>query len=393
LIQLILSIQNSVTNYALLAVPLFVLMGETMFHSGVAPRMMQVLEKWLGRIPGRLSLLAVAGGTIFASVSGAAVAGVAMLGSVLVPEMEKRGYKKPMSLGPILGSGGLAVMIPPSALGVLMAALGRFSVGKFLIAILLPGLLMAILYAGYIIVRCWLQPELAPSYSIDRIPWSEKIREGVVFILPISIIIFLVVGFIFLGVASPTEASATGAMGCFLLAFAYMRKGKCLLIKRASLGAAKVTVMLFMIFTGSSAFSQILAYTGATRGLVSLAVDLPFHPLMSVMLMQVVLLVLGMFMEPLSIMMITLPVFIPIVQSHNYDLLWFGTIMLLNMEMAATSPPFGTALFVMKSVAPEGTTMADIYWAAIPFLICDLAAMGLIMLFPNIVLWLPSLMN
>ncbi len=393
LLQLIRSIENSVTYFALLPVPLFVLMGEVMFKSGVAPRMMDVLDKWLGRIPGRLSLLAVGGGTLFATLSGAAVAGVAMLGSVLVPEMEKRGYKKPMTIGPILGAGGLAIMIPPSAVGVLMAALGRFSVGKFLIAILLPGLLMAVLYAGYIVIRCFFQPHLAPSYQLVEISLREKIQQGVKYVLPLGSIVFLVVGLIFLGITSPTEASAMGALGCFVLAFFYMGRGKWELVKTSAVGASRVTIMLFMIFTGSAAFSQILAYTGASRGLVDLAVGLPLPPILIVVSMQIILLLMGMFMEPLTIMMVTLPIFIPIIQEIGYDLLWFGAIMLLNMEMAATSPPFGTALFVMRGVAAQDTTMGDIYRSALPFLMCDLIAIIIIMIFPPIVLWLPGLMK
>jgi tripartite ATP-independent transporter DctM subunit len=273
--QLILSIYNSVTSFALIPVPLFVLMGEVMFHSGVAPRMMDVLDKWLGRIPGRLSLLAVGGGTIFATLTGSAMAGAAMLGSVLVPEMESRGYKKSMTIGPILGSGGLAIMIPPSALGVLLAGLALFSVGQFLVAIIIPGLLMAVLYAGYILVRCTLQPHLAPPYEMKHFPISEKVVATVRYILPLGSILFLVVGLIFLGIATPTEAAALGALGCFVLAFFY-RGLNWDLTKRSFSSTLDVTVMMFMILTGSMAFSQLLAFTGATQGLIKLAVGLPY---------------------------------------------------------------------------------------------------------------------
>jgi len=389
--QLILSIYNSVTSFSLLPVPLFVLMGEVMFHSGIAPRMMDVLDKWLGRIPGRLSLLAVGGGTLFATLTGSAMAGAAMLGSVLVPEMEVRGYKKTMTIGPILGSGGLAIMIPPSALGVLLAGLALFSVGQFLVAIIIPGLLMACLYAGYILVRCIMQPDLAPPYEIRQVPLFEKVVATIRYILPLGSIIFLVVGFIFLGIATPTEAAALGALGCFVLAFLY-RGLNWHLTKQSFTATLQVTVMMFMILTGSMAFSQILAFTGSTQGLIQLAVGLPLPPILIVVAMQVVLLLLGTFMEPLTIMMVTIPIFMPIIKQLGFDPIWFGTVMLLNMEMATTSPPFGLVLFVMKGVAPPDTRMKDIYLSAIPFLICDLVAMVVIMVFPGIVLWLPSLM-
>lgn len=390
--QLILSIYESVTIFALLPVPLFVLMGEVMFRSGIAPRMMDVLDKWLGRLPGRLSLLAVGGGTLFAALSGSAMAGAAMLGSVLVPEMEKRGYKKPMSLGPILGSGGLAIMIPPSALGVLLAALGRFSVGRFLIAIIVPGLIMAVLYGAYVVGRCWLQPELAPSYAVSPTSLLDKIRATLRYVLPLSSIVFLVVGLIFLGIATPTEAAALGALGCLVLAFIY-RGLSWEVLKTSVTGTLQVTIMMLMILTGSTAFAQILAYTGATQGLVECALSIPLPPICVLIAMQVVLLIMGTFMEPLTIMMVTLPIFMPIVEKLAFNPLWFGAIMLLNMEMATTSPPFGLVLFVMKGVAPPGTTMGDIYKAGLPFLACDAVAMALMMVFPGLVLWLPGLMK
>ena len=390
--QLILSVLNSVTSFSLLPVPLFVLMGEVMFRSGVAPRTMDVLDKWLGRIPGRLSLLAVGGGTLFATLTGSAMAGAAMLGSVLVPEMEKRGYRKPMTLGPILGSGGLAIMIPPSALGVLLASLALFSVGKFLIAIIIPGLIMAVLYSGYILLRCRIQPHLAPSYEISEISLSQRILATVRYVLPLGSIVFLVVGLIFLGIATPTEAAALGALGCFVLAFIY-RGLSWDIVKGSFSGTLQVTVMMFMILTGSTAFSQILAFTGASQGLVELAVGLPLSPMLLLISMQVVLLIMGTFMEPLTIMMVTLPIFMPIVDHLGFNPLWFGAIMLLNMEMATTSPPFGLVLFVMKGVAPPGTEMRDIYLAALPFLACDAVAMIVMMVFPEVVLWLPGLMR
>ncbi|MGD9115093.1 MAG: TRAP transporter large permease subunit [Desulfobacterales bacterium] len=391
LTQLMLSIYESVTSFALLPVPLFVLMGEIMFRSGIATKQMEVLDSWLGRIPGRLSLLAVGGGTLFATLTGSAMAGAAMLGSTLVPEMEKKGYSKAMSLGPILGSGGLAIMIPPSALGVLLAALGEFSVGRFLVAIVIPGFIMGALYAGYIIIRCQLQPHLAPKYAPPQISIGEKILSTLIYVFPMAAIVFLVVGLIFLGIATPTESAAAGTVGCFILAGAY-RRLKWPVVMKAVEGTLRVTVMMFMILTGSTAFSQLLAFTGASTGLVELASNLPLQPIFVIIAMQIVLLMLGTFMEPLTIMMLTIPIYFPIIQALGYSPLWFGTVMLLNMEMATTSPPFGLVLFVMKSVAPKDTTMADIYKAALPFLGCDVAAMAAIMAFPALVLWLPGLM-
>jgi len=387
--QLIISIAGSVTTFSLMPVPMFILMGEVMFYSGVAQRTMDILDEWMGRLRGRLALLAVAGGALFATLSGSAVSGTAMLGSTLVPEMEKRGYKKPMSLGPILGSGGLAIMIPPSALGVLLACLANISVGGILIAIIFPGLLMATLYASYIIIRCRLQPSLAPHYEKTIPPLTKRLADFARYVLPLSIIVFLVIGVIFLGLATPSEAAALGALGTFVMAALYGRLNW-KVAKGAIASTTRITVMMFMIFTGSMAFSQILAFTGATVGLCKLATALPVSPMVILVSMQLVLLAMGTFMEPLSIMMVALPVYLPIIHALHFNPMWFGVIMLLNMEMATTTPPFGLSLFVMKGVAPPDTTMKDIYLAGLPFLGCDLIAMLIIMFFPSLALWLPS---
>jgi len=390
--QLIESLFVSVASFTLLPIPLFIIMGEVMFRSGVAPRMMDALDKWLGRLPGRLGLLAVGGGTLFGTLSGASMASTAVLGSVLVPEMEKRGYKKPMSLGPILGSGGLAIMIPPSNLAVLLGAVGEISVGRILIAIIIPGLLMAILYATYIIMRCRLQPSIAPAYDIIPPSLSDKLISTVRYVLPLGFIVFLVVGLIFLGVATPSEAAATGALGTFILA-AFYRKLNWDVVKKSVSSTLQVTVMMFMIIAGATAFSHVVAYSGASHGLVQFAMALPLTPVLIIAAMLAVSIFLGMFINLLAIIMLTLPLFIPVVHALGFDPVWFAVIFLLTLEMGATSPPFGLSLFVMKGVAPPGTTMGDTYRAAIPFLLCDLVVVVLLLTLPIIALWLPNLMR
>ena len=390
--HLTLSFFDSLSSFLLVPVPLFILMGEVMFCSGMAPLLIETVDKWLGRLPGRLGLLAVSAGTLFSTLTGTSMASTAMLGSALVPEMEKRGYKKPMSLGPILGSGGLAIMIPPSALAVLLCAIGRISIGKTLIAIIIPGLLMASLYAAYIIIRSRLQPTIAPPYDVTLPPLSERLIAMVRYILPLGFIVFLVVGVIFVGFATPSEAAATGALGTIILAACYGRLNWQVLKKSFS-SAIRVTIMVLTILIGAKAFGAILGYTGATQGLNEFVLSLPLAPILVVIAMQIVILILGGFMDVVAIMLITLPVFVPVITKLGYDPVWFAVIFLLNIEMATTSPPFGLGLFVMKGVAPPGTTMGDIYRAALPFLGCDLIAMALILAFPILALWLPGLMR
>ena len=389
--QLILSISDSVTHFTIVCVPLFVLMGEVMFRSGIATKMMDVLDSWFGRLPGRLALISVAGGAVFAGLTGSGSAATAMLGKLLVPDMEKRGYHRTMTLGPVMASGGLAIMIPPSALGVLLAALGQFSVGDFLIAIIVPGLMMSAAYAAYVMGRCYLQPQLAPRYAVEAVPLARKLKLTAIYLLPLFFIMFLVVGLIFLGVATPTESAALGTLGTFLLAWIYggLSGG---MVKQSMLSSLRITVMLLMIITGSTAFAQILAFTGATSGLAQIATAAKdtLGPMTVVIIMQLILIVMGMFMEPLSIMMLTVPIYFPVINQFGYNEIWFGAIMLLNMEMATISPPFGLNLFVMKGVAPAGTTMGQVYAASIPFLLLDLIVMGLLLAFPGLILWIPG---
>lgn len=388
--NIILSMSSSLTMFALITVPLFVLMGEILWHSGIGMRAIDVLDKWLGRMPGRLSILAVVAGVIFAAVSGSNMANTALLGSVLGQDMEKRGYKKPMVLGPIMGSGALAMMIPPSTLGVLCATIGKISVGKLLIAIIVPGLLLAVLYGTYIIIRCWIQPELAPTYQVNPIPLSEKIMSSIKYLFPLAVIIFLTVALLFFGITTPSESAAVGCLGSFVLGLAI---GGTHWVKKSIVGTLRVTVMAFTIIMGATVYSQILAFSGASRGMVEFVANLHVPPVLLLILMQIALVVLGGPMEELTLMMISLPLFMPIIQAFGFDPVWFGVLVLLNVEIALLSPPFGMVLFVMKGVSTEGTTMGDIFRSAIPFCCLQAIAMALVMAFPSIALWLPNLMK
>ena len=276
--QMILGIYRSIAMFSLVPLPLFILMGEIIFLYEMALNMMDTLDKWIGRIPGRLSLMAVAGGVLFATLSGSSMASTAMLGQTLLPEMEKKGYKPQMTLGPIMGSGCLAGMMPLSALGIITATLAQISVGDFLITIIGPGLLMAVIYALYIIIRAVLQPDLAPRYDVEKVPLTTKIWLAIKYILPLTSIIIAIIAIITTGVATPSEAAAVGALICFILAFAY--KGVRIdILKKALVVTLKVTVMMFIILSGATGFSEILAYTGATQNLVELVthLNLPAH--------------------------------------------------------------------------------------------------------------------
>jgi tripartite ATP-independent transporter DctM subunit len=390
--QLVLSIFDSLATFVFAPVPLFILMGALMFHSGIANRALNAFDMWLGRVPGRLSLLAVLAGTMFSSLTGSSMANTAMLGSTLVPEMQRRGYSKPMSVGPILAAGALAIMIPPSSLAVLLGSLARISIADLLIAGILPGFLMAALYAVFIIGRCSLNPEVAPAYAVESGPLLDKLVATAKYILPLGIIVFLVMGVIILGIATPTEAAALGAVGTFGLAAAYgdvtWERLRLSLIE-----TVRVTVAVFWIIAGAAAFSQILTFSGAGPGLIGFVTGLDVSPMMILLAIMLLYLFLGCFMEQLAMLMVTIPIIMPLVNTLGFDPLWFGLLVLITLEVAAISPPFGLVLFVMKGVAPKDVTMGDIYLSAMPYIVCNLIVLAIMIAFPALALWLPGLQS
>jgi len=388
---LTLSMWGSMASFLFMPIPMFFLLGELLFRSGMAMRAIDVIDKWMGRLPGRLALQAVGIATLLSTMTGSTIGTTAMLGDVLVPEMEKRGYKKPMSVGSIMGSGGLAMLIPPSGLAVLWAAIAEVSVGEVLIGGTVPGLIMALFYATYIIGRCWLQPSIAPAYDIPKYPWGEKLLDTARYVLPLGFIVFMVTGLIFIGAASPTEAAAMGALSGIIMSAIYHRLSW-QMIKETLYNTLRITTMVLIIISGTKAFGQILAYTGVVRELTDVMVGLPLPPLALVAVMMFILLILGMFMSALPMIMITLPIFLPIIYELGFSPIWFGILFLINIEMGQSTPPFGYLLFVMKGVAPPGTTFGEIVKAGIPFLICDALCMGVVMAFPILALWLPGLM-
>lgn len=387
----VMNMRSALSNFMLLPIPMFILLGEIVFQSGLGTGMLDVVDKWLGRLPGRLGLVAIGWGTLLAAISGVNMATAAMLGKVLLPDMESRGYRRGFSLGCIMGGGGLAMIIPPSGLAVLLGALGEIPIGKLLISGILPGLVMAALMCLYIVGLSWFRPSVAPSYAVASVSFSEKVRAAV-HLIPLGVIIFLVLGLMFLGIGTPTEAAAAGATGAFFLAAV---KGRLTwdLVKRVTMGTVQVTVMICMLIAAASTFSQILAYTGISENLSKLAISLPLSPMLILIFMQFVLLFLGCFLDPLSIMMITIPVYMPIIRGLGFDPVWYGLIYLINLDVSFMTPPFGMTLFIMKGVAPAGTSMMQIYRAAVPFILIDLIAIGTIMVFPQIALVLPDLLQ
>ncbi|WBU56298.1 TRAP transporter large permease [Paracoccus sediminicola] len=382
---------GALSSFALVPIPLFLLMGELFFRTGLGMRMFNAIDRLMGRVPGRLSYVTVAGGTAFATLSGSSMGSTALMGSLLVPEMERRGYKKHMAIGPILGTGGLAIIIPPSALAVLLGTLARIDIGALLIAGIVPGLVLAGLYMLTIYIQTRIDPDAAPAYSLEAVPAGEKLILVLRDILPMISVMAIIIALMLSGFATPSEAAAFGALGVILLAVIF----RCLTFtafQESVVGALKVTLMAYLIVFGSATFSQLLAFSGASSGLIQWAIGLELSPVLMLLTMFAVLLVLGTFMEQISIMMLTVPFFFPLAETLGFDLIWFGVVVLLALEISFSTPPLGLLLFVMKGVAPPGTSMRTIYMAAIPFILCSMLLVGLMIAFPGIATWLPGMM-
>ena len=297
-----------------------------------------------------------------------------------------------MSLGPLMGVGTVDALIPPNALTVVLASLANIDVGQLLMAGIVPGLMMSGLYLIYVLLWCRIRPEEAPLYDVPHTPMKEKVKATVQYLLPLGLIVFMVLGFIFLGVATPTEAAATGTLGSFILALLYRRLNWDIL-KKSVMGTVKVTTMIFMIVIVSTTYGQILAFTGAAAGMTGFITNLTIPPVVVLIGMLIVVLILGCFMETVAIMMITIPIYMPVVNAFHFDPIWFGILMLIALETGLITPPFGVTLFVMKGVAPPEITMADIWRAVTPYVIVDILCIVLVLVMPVLATVIPCLMG
>ncbi len=382
----------SISKYSLVPVALFILMGEILFQTGVAFRSISAIDRLISGVPGRLCMVSIAGGTVFSSLSGSTIANTAILGNLLLPDMIKRGYDSKLAMGPIMAVGGIAMLIPPSALAVLLASLAERSISELLIAGILPGLVMAGLFVVYIYIRCRLNPSLVPPIETVDVDGWERWKPFVFDVLPLFTIFVVVVGSIFARIAAPEEAAALGCIAAVVISAIYGQLTRSNLIK-ALRETAKVTGMLLFIIAGSLTFAQVLQVSGATSGVLEAISTIQFDVVTAMLLMMLVLLFLGCFMDQISMILLTLPFFLPISESLGIHPTWLMVMMLIAMEISLLTPPFGLLLFVMRGVAPKNVGLGQIYAAAVPFVLIELAVMIALAIFPTAALWLPSLLR
>jgi tripartite ATP-independent transporter DctM subunit len=384
------SILDTTTTEALVAVPLYVLLGELLFRTGGITTLYASLNRLIGAIPGRLYVIATMLAAFLGAVSGSAMASVAMLGRFVYPTMIERGCDRRLSIGTILAGATLDPIIPPSVLAIILATLANVSIASFLIAGIMPGLLLAGLFAAYAVTRTILNPSL--DAPVEPRPSSERgwwpVLKSILQILPLCFIIFLVLGLIILGVAQPTEAAAAGIIGIVLIAIA-TRSISWQMIYQACHGAAITTASIVVILASAKLFSQLLAYTGATAGLIGLVSDLEVNRWIVYLIMMATVFVFCMFMDQLALMLIAVPVYSPLIAHLGFDPIWFWMLFLINITLGGITPPFGYTMFVFKSVTLDVSLM-EIYRAAWPMVWIAVLGMAVMTVFPQVVTWLPS---
>ena len=381
---------GSMNSFTLVAIPLFVYMAMLLEQSGVAQALYRMMHLWWGGVRGGLAMGTVAICTIFAAMVGISGAAVVTMGTIALPAMLEGGYDKRLAIGCISAGGGLGILIPPSVLMILYSLITGASVGKMFAAGVIPGIMISLMICAYIFIRCWLQPELGPALpKAERGGWPEKISALRAVVLPM-LVVTMVLGSILFGIATPTEAAACGVLGAMISAAVHGQMSWALL-RDSAIRTFTLTGMIMWILFAAHSFSAAYQGMGAQTLIQDLAAHIPGGPWGTIVFMQIVLLLLGMVLDPVGIMLITLPVFLPIVVSFGFDPIWFGILFIINMEIGYQTPPFGFNLFYLKGIVPPNITMGDIYQSATPYTLVLILGLIIIMMFPGIVTWLPSL--
>jgi len=390
-----LRLYGAITTYTFLAAPLFILMGLMMERSGVTDTLFEALHIWLGGFRGGLAIATVLIGTLLAACVGVIAASVTMLGLIAMPAMLDRGYSKELASGAVCAGGSLGILIPPSVMIVFYGPMANLSVGKLFMAAFIPGFMLSALYCTYIAVACFLRPKLAPSVSAEerRMPFLKKTRMLVVSLFPPLFLILAVLGSIFMGVAAPTEAAAVGALASILLCMAY-RKLSFAKLWSALIGTARVVGMAFTVVIGAAIFTSIFIKGGGTEVVKDLILAAPGGRWGSFALIMFITLILGMFIDWIGIILVMIPIMAPIGIALNFDPLWFGMMLIVNLQLSFITPPLAYAIFFLQgTLKPEmGVNTGHIIRGVLPYIALICIGLALMVRFPQIALWLPGKM-
>ena len=379
---------NLTHNFILATVPLFILLGEVILFSGLASDVFDVASKWVGRLPGGLAVAGIFGCAGFAAVSGSSVANTATNAMVAVPEMLKRGYSRKLAPGCIAAGGALGILIPPSIPMILYATMAEESIGQLFFGGMIPGIMTALIFAVYIVIRCSVSPSFGPPS--EKSSWRSKFGS-LWKMLPLLALVAGVLGTVYAGVCTPSESAAVGALGALIIAFAY-RKLNRRNLTGALLAAIKTNAMIIMIFIGGLLFSHVLSFMGLSALVVNAVLELDLNRWIIMIGLNLLLLVLGCFIDPGSIIIIVTPLALPVILNLGFDPIWFGIIFTINMEMANITPPLGYNLYVLKGVVPAEVKLQDIILGMLPFLGLFALSLAIVMIFPQLALWLPRMM-
>lgn len=377
-------------SFVLMAVPLFILMANILERSGVADALYVAMHRWAGKLRGGLAMGTVGICTLFAAMSGISGAATVTMGMIALPEMLKRKYNTTIAIGCVQAGGALGILIPPSVTFIIFALFTESSVGRLFLGGVFPGLLLAILFITYIAIRCRIQPEAGPPLPPEeRVGWHEKFASLKSLILPV-IVIIMVLGSLFSGIATPTEAAAVGALGA-LIAALVNRRFNWKMLYESCLRTLRLHCFLMFIIFGAFTFAAVYQGIGAQRLVEQIFEMLPGGRWGALIVMQLSFFFLGMFLDTTPIIALTAPMYVPLITALGFDIIWFGVLFVMNMEMGFLTPPFGFNLFYMKAVVPKGITMEQIYRSVIPFVLLQGTGLVIVMLFPQIALFLPNL--
>jgi len=382
------------TSYFLVAIPLYVFMANILQRSGIIEDMFNVMQVWFGSLRGGLAIGTIVICTVMAAMTGIVGAAVATMGILALPAMLNRNYDKRIALGCICAGGTLGILIPPSVITIVYAVTAGVSIGHMFMGGILPGILLSSLFMAYIGIRCWWNPKLGPAPSKEEIATYTlvaKIGALKSIILPILLIIF-VLGSIYAGIATPTEAAGLGSLGAILCAAIY-RRLNWNNFRDSVYETGKITAMILWITIGARCFISVFSAAGGDELIRDLITGMEVNRWLILIFIQLILIVLGLFLDEIGIILLCVPIFLPIITELGFDPIWFGILFLINAQMDYITPPFGYTLFYLKGVAPEGVTMGDIYRAVYPFVILQAIGLALCMIFPQIITWLPSQMN
>ena len=380
---------GAMNKFTLVAVPLFIFMAMILERSGVANDLYEMMYLWFGRVGGGLAIGTVVICAIFSAMCGISGAAVVSMGTIALPSMLERKYDKELALGCINSGGGWGILIPPSVIMILYALITGESVGRLFAGGVFPGLLLLVLVSAYIAIRCYFQPHLGPALPPEeRGDWKRKIAALKAVILPI-VIVLMVLGSIIGGVTTPTEAAAMGVLGAIISALVYRQFSR-VMVEEAAMRTLRLTGMIMWILFGAYCFSAAYHGMGANQLIAKMMGHIPGGRWGTIIFIQAIIFLLAMVLDPAGIMMICIPVFLPVIKALGFDSLWFGILFVINMEIGYMTPPFGFNLFYLKGIVPPGITMGDIYRSVIPYTLVELTGMVIVMIFPQIAVWLPN---